>query len=88
MIRDRLAPLTESLSIPPADLLKLSNIQHLHTPIDGVLKREDGILGLVEALHPTPALGGDPQQDAMRLIRELEADPAWLVWRAGGLDRF
>ena len=87
MIRDRLAPLTETLSIPPANLLKLSNIQHLHTPIDGVLKREDGILGLVEALHPTPALGGDPQQDAMRLIRELEPIPrGWYGAPVGWID--
>jgi len=86
-IRDRLLPLTESLEIAPPGLLKLKNIQHLHSPIRGRLKRETGILALVEALHPTPALGGDPRERAMRLIRDLEPIPrGWYGAPVGWID--
>ncbi len=86
-IRDRLLPMTASLTIPPAGLLKLEHIQHIHTPIRGRLKRETGVLPLVEALHPTPALGGDPREDAMRLIRELEPIPrGWYGAPIGWID--
>ena len=86
-IRERLAPLTTSLDIPPPRLLKLSNIQHIHTPIQGQLKRSDGVLSLVEVLHPTPALGGDPRETAMRLIRQLEPIPrGWYGAPVGWID--
>ncbi|MCY3778704.1 MAG: isochorismate synthase [Chloroflexi bacterium] len=86
-LRDRLAPLTETLEIPPVELLKLSNIQHLNTPISGVLKRPIGILPLVEALHPTPAMGGDPREDALQLIRQLEPIPrGWYGAPVGRID--
>ncbi len=86
-MRDRLAPLTESLDIRPPNILKLSNIQHINTPIRGTLKRQSGILPLVEALHPTPALGGDPRPDALRLIRELEPIPrGWYGAPVGWID--
>lgn len=86
-MRDRLAPFAESLDIAPRELLKLSNIQHLSTPLAGRLKRRAGVLPLVEALHPTPALGGDPRPDALRLIRQLEPIPrGWYGAPVGWLD--
>ena len=86
-LRDRLAPLTDRLDIAPVELLKLSNIQHLHTPITGDLKRAVGILPLVEALHPTPAMGGDPREAALRMIRELEPIPrGWYGAPVGRID--
>ena len=86
-IRDRLLPLTETLEIAPPGLLKLKNIQHLHSPIHGRLKQENGILALVETLHPTPALGGDPRERAMRLIRDLEPIPrGWYGAPVGWID--
>ncbi len=71
-IRDRLEPLTTSLDIPEMGLLKLSNIQHIYTPIVGTLKEQNGVLSVLEQLHPTPALGGDPRDIAMSMISELE----------------
>ena len=86
-MRDRLTPMMESLEISRPALLKLSNIQHINTPIRGRLKRETGILPPVEALHPTPALGGDPRPDALRLIRELEPIPrGWYGAPVGWID--
>lgn len=86
-IRDRLAPSAVSLQIPPPQLLALRNIQHIHTPVEGALKRETGVLPLVQALHPTPALGGDPRAKALALIRELEPIPrGWYGAPVGWID--
>ncbi len=86
-MRDRLSQITESLTIGRLDLLKLSNIQHINTPILGLLKRQAGILPVVEALHPTPALGGDPRAVALRLIRDLEPIPrGWYGAPVGWID--
>jgi len=86
-MRGRLRPLTDSLAIAPPSLLKLSNIQHINRPIHGLLKQPSGILPLVEALHPTPALGGAPRPEAMRLIRELEPIPrGWYGAPVGWID--
>ena len=86
-IRDRLNPLTAFLDIPPPGLLKLRHIQHIYTPIRGRLARDVGILSLVETLHPTPALGGDPRAAAMVLIRQLEPIPrGWYGAPVGWID--
>ena len=75
-LKRRLTPLTDRLSLPDQpELLQLSNIQHLHTPVSGTLKSGDGILPLIEKLHPTPALGGSPRPLAMQFIRQAEPVP-------------
>lgn len=51
---------------------KLSNIQHLQTPITAILKDEIDILELLKVLHPTPAVCGLPQKNALELIKDLE----------------
>lgn len=53
-------------------LLKIRDIQHLFTPVEGRLRNEATILSLVQHLHPTPALGGVPREAAMSIIREYE----------------
>jgi menaquinone-specific isochorismate synthase len=53
-------------------LLKIRDIQHLYTPIQGELSSDATILQLVKELHPTPALGGVPRQEAMEVIRKYE----------------
>ena len=86
-IRDRLQPLTDSLEIPEMGLLKLSNIQHIYTPIQGTLKQADGVLSVVEVLHPTPALGGDPRDIAMQVISDSEPIPrGWYGAPVGWID--
>ena len=53
-------------------LMKVRDIQHLFTPVEGELKEGANLLDLVRDLHPTPALGGEPKQEAMSLIRQYE----------------
>ena len=69
----RLSPITHNLAITDEpQLLTLSNIHHLHTPVRGELRTPGGILPLVELLHPTPALGGSPRELALAFIQEHE----------------
>ena len=57
-------------------LLATANVWHLSTRFRGALK-DPGItsLNLVRALHPTPAVCGEPRDEAMRTIGELEPVP-------------
>ncbi|SOC03519.1 isochorismate synthase [Ureibacillus xyleni] len=53
-------------------LLKIRDIQHLYTPVEGKLNHNATILQLVKDLHPTPALGGVPRAEALSIIRKYE----------------
>ena len=87
-LRERLTPLTDALDIPAEPGIKrLSNIQHLYTPVHGQLKAASGVLPLVEALHPTPAMGGVPQTKAMDYIAAVEPVPrGWYASPIGWID--
>jgi menaquinone-specific isochorismate synthase len=56
----------------PSRLLKLSNIQHLWTPIHAKLKPSIHPLEIVAQLHPTPAVAGVPTDIALAQIRHYE----------------
>ncbi len=87
-LRRRLQPLTSQLHIPDEPtVLTLSNIQHLYTPVSGALKRQDGVLPQVEALHPTPALGGSPRDLALAFIQAHEPTlRGWYAAPVGWID--
>lgn len=52
---------------------KAGNLVHLRTDFNLDYKRINGKLWeLVEELHPTPAVAGQPKDDAIRFIKELE----------------
>lgn len=87
-IKERLGELTTELDVPEMPCIyRLSNIQHLYTPIEGQLKQEMGVLPLVETLHPTPALGGTPRHLAMEFIRQAEPVPrGWYAAPIGWID--
>lgn len=53
-------------------LLQLANVQHLHTPVSAPFPQGIHPLQAVAALHPTPAVGGKPREQAVPAIRELE----------------
>ncbi len=87
-IRRRLAPLTSELTIPKQpSILQLGYIQHLFTPIHATLKQADGVLPILQTLHPTPALGGQPRELAMPFISQAEPVPrGWYGAPVGWLD--
>lgn len=87
-IREKLAALVDDLSVPDTpQVYRLSNIQHLYTPIKGHLEQKIGILPVVETLHPTPALGGAPRERAMDFIRQAEPVPrGWYAAPVGWIN--
>ncbi|NSL51373.1 isochorismate synthase [Calidifontibacillus erzurumensis] len=63
----------ERISVPEKPILyKIRDIQHLYTPVVGEVKKNVSLLTLVEKLHPTPALGGHPKEEALQKIRTIE----------------
>lgn len=62
------------LNIPAhPTLLKTPSLWHLATPLSGqLISTQTSSLALACALHPTPALGGAPRHDALRMIEVLE----------------
>jgi menaquinone-specific isochorismate synthase len=88
-----LAPLGLDLRYPARPLLKrLSNVQHLRTPVEARLPKGVRLLDMLARLHPTPAVGGTPREAAVPIIAELEAFPrglyggaiGWIDSRGGG----
>ncbi len=51
---------------------KLSNVQHLYTPITATIKKGVSRTEVLKTLHPTPAVGGFPKDKAVKFIREHE----------------
>ncbi|MCU1476047.1 MAG: isochorismate synthase [Subtercola sp.] len=52
--------------------LKLPNLWHLASDVEGTLSDGSTSLDLIASLHPTAAVAGTPTEDALRLIGELE----------------
>lgn len=76
-VRAALQPLCGDLRIEDQpSLLRLANVQHLATRVDGTLAAGEAAshsaLALAAALHPTAAICGTPADAAMELIRDLE----------------
>jgi menaquinone-specific isochorismate synthase len=52
--------------------MRLPNVQHIATRIDGDLSGDISSLEVAGALHPTAAVCGTPTEDALAAIRDLE----------------
>ncbi len=66
------------------DLMKLSNVQHLRTAVVATGSVPDGVLGLTDELHPTPAVGGTPDSTAVDFINRHEGlDRGWYAGPVG-----
>jgi menaquinone-specific isochorismate synthase len=53
-------------------ILRLVNVQHLKTDISCRLNTEIDSIALMESMHPTPALGGEPRGKALEFIASSE----------------
>ncbi len=68
-------------------LLRLSNLQHVRTPVRGRMPTNLHPLEVLATLHPTPAMGGSPRRDALPHLRELEGfSRGWYTGVAGWFD--
>lgn len=74
-------------------VVSLANLHHLATRVEGRLSHPlPSVLELVAALHPTPAVGGDPRGAALGLIAQHEqfdrgsyaAPVGWIDHRGNG----
>lgn len=72
---------------PEPVLVRVANIQHLATPIRAQLARPLDAIELLELMHPTPAVGGEPLKSARPLIPALEGiDRGWYAGPVGWTD--
>jgi menaquinone-specific isochorismate synthase len=73
-LRETLSPLCAAMYVTPRpELIRLPNVQHLGTRVNGTLAAARSALALVAAVHPTAAVGGTPTDAAVEVIRELES---------------
>lgn len=72
-IQQQLRPLTHTIQLESnAHLVKLRQINHLCRDIQGQLKTGVSESELLEALHPTAAIGGLPRAAAKKFLQEHE----------------
>jgi menaquinone-specific isochorismate synthase len=72
-VEARLRPLCRDIAIRGPHVVGLSSVAHLTTTLAGRLHRPvPSALELVGHLHPTPAVGGEPRDVALRTIAQLE----------------
>jgi len=88
-LRDALGTLCDDVtSRDEPSLLSLPNVHHLHTAVRATLREGQSFLGLVGALHPTPAVGGTPRAGALRFIAKREQlDRGWYAAPVGWVGR-
>lgn len=55
--------------------LRLSNVWHLASDIEGVLTSRESVLNIIDSLHPTAAVAGVPTSRALETIADIEAIP-------------
>lgn len=84
-IEERLRPYVNNIQRSDSPTIKkLSNVQHLYTPIRAHLKPDVSMLEVIGHLHPTPAVGGYPWKKASSYIKELEYfDRGWYAGPLG-----
>jgi isochorismate synthase EntC len=71
-----LTPFCRTLQVPDEpSLVAFRSVAHLGTRIEGELKEATPVLTLLEALHPTPAVGGTPRAEALAAMGEWEPVP-------------
>ncbi|WP_096270995.1 isochorismate synthase [Paucisalibacillus globulus] len=90
MIRKSIEEFCVDMQIPDKPVLyKLRNLQHLYTPVRGLFQEGYSIFDVIKKLHPTPALGGEPTEEAITYIREYELlDRGWYGAPFGWVDSY
>lgn len=85
MVKSSIEPFCDSISILAKEqLLKLPNVQHLHTLFNGHLSNGVSDGEILARLHPTPAVGGFPRDESMSYIAEMEPfDRGWYAGPVG-----
>lgn len=87
-IVEGLRPLCTQVSVESEPRIReLPDLLHMQTPIEGRAREGVDVLALVEALHPTPAVGGVPTIETTRWIAAHEPEPrGWYSAPFGWFD--
>lgn len=88
-ITDRLGALTAALHVDQVpSLRKTAHVQHLSTELSGELVSDVHVVDLAGRLHPTPAVGGSPREEADRFLAKEELiDRGWYAGGIGWANR-
>jgi salicylate biosynthesis isochorismate synthase/menaquinone-specific isochorismate synthase len=72
---------------PEPEVIKVANIQHLGTPVIAQLAEPRSAVEIAGLMHPTPAVGGEPRDEAAATIAGLERmDRGWYAGPVGWMD--
>lgn len=88
-VRDTFRQYADMVEVPDEpQLVHTSVIWHLGSYITGILRKNVSPITLAYALHPTPAVGGWPQDIALKTIAELEDfDRGFYAGLIGWMDK-
>ncbi|MDX8150328.1 isochorismate synthase [Patulibacter brassicae] len=76
-----------STAAPAPQVVQAASAQHLATPIRAQLAEPRSVIELAGLLHPTPAVGGFPEDVALPMIPALEGmDRGWYAGPVGWTD--
>jgi isochorismate synthase len=67
-------------------LKRAANVVHLRTAIEAELPEGTSAVALLDALHPTPAVGGTPREAAEAFIQAHEPPRGWYSGPLGWID--
>ncbi len=84
----RLLPLATSVRVSEhPEIRALRHVLHMRTPIEADVRGDVHAVDLLGALHPTPAVGGVPTDEALSCIERLEPVPrGWYAGPIGWID--
>jgi menaquinone-specific isochorismate synthase len=87
-VRNALESLSTRVSTgDQVSVLKLARLQHLYNQFTATLNKQSNDADIIEALHPTPAVGGFPKEITTGLLRELEHfERGWYAAPVGWLS--
>lgn len=83
-VRNALDTVADEIRMPPApEVVTRGEVLHLLSPVEARLRPGRTIWDAADALHPTPAVGGSPRDQALQQISLTE--PFDRGWYAGGV---
>lgn len=87
-IQDALHPLCNQVTSEKPSILKTASVQHLYSKFQAELKPGITDQILIDALHPTPAMGGLPRKQALEILKKHEPfDRGWYAAPIGWLSQ-
>ena len=81
---EALEPLCENIRVSLPMVISAGPVQHLSSVVEGKLRQRVHVLRLADVIHPTPAVGGLPREEALEFISEVEDfDRGWYAGPIG-----